>query len=64
MWTVVYMASNKDIAEKVKEYLTKESLLVKVRPVYNNPCKDSYYEVMVPESEIEEAHSILYQLGI
>lgn len=64
MWTVVHMAPNKDIAEKVKEYFVKESLLVKVRPAQKNSSKDSYYEIMVMECEIEEAHNILYQIGI
>ena len=64
VWTVVYMAPNKETAEKVKECLVRESVLVKIRPVHKNSCKDGYYEVLVPESEIEEAHNILYQMGM
>ncbi|MBA1334210.1 MAG: hypothetical protein HPY66_1919 [Firmicutes bacterium] len=64
MWTIVYMAPSKETAENVKDYLEKESILVKIRPVNRCSCKDGYYEVLVPESEIEEAHSILYQTGL
>ncbi len=64
MWAVVYMAPSKEIAEKIKEHLVKESLLVRVRPVQKSSCKDGYYEVLVLECEIEEAHNILYQIEI
>lgn len=64
MWTVVYMAPNRETAERVKECLTKESILAKIRPISKNSCRDGYYEVLVPESETEEAHNILFQEGI
>lgn len=64
MWTVVYMAQGKDIASKLKELLTKESILVKLRSVSkNHENNDNYYEVLVPEAEIEEAHSVIIEKG-
>lgn len=63
MWTVVYMAPSKETAENIRDYLEKECILVKIRPVKKCSCRDGYYEVLVPESEIEEAHNILYQAG-
>lgn len=64
MWTVVYMAQNKEIVTKLQDFLEKEGLLVKIRPMSKNSNnKDNYYEVLVPESEVEEAHSIIIDTG-
>jgi menaquinone-dependent protoporphyrinogen IX oxidase len=64
MWTVVYMAQTKEIVMKLQQILEKEGLLVKIRPVSKNTeNNDNYYEVLVPESEVEEAHSIIIDTG-
>ena len=64
MWTVVYLAKNKRIAEKVSELMTNEGVLVRLQPVSKNTGdEDSYFEILVLESEVEEAHNILYELG-
>lgn len=64
MWTVVYMAQSKDIATKLQELLTNEGILVKLRPISKNPDNnDNYYEVLVPEAEVEEAHSVIIEKG-
>lgn len=64
MWTVVYMAQSRDIAAKLEEYLTKEGILVKQRPVNKDgEKKDNYYEVLVPETEVEEAHNVIIEKG-
>lgn len=64
MWTVVYMAQSKDIATRMQELLTKEGILVKLRPISkNHENNDNYYEVLVPESEVEEAHSVIIESG-
>ncbi|MGI6585048.1 MAG: hypothetical protein ACOX3L_03730 [Lutisporaceae bacterium] len=64
MWTVVYLAKNKKIAEKVSKLMTNEGVLVKLQPVNKNISEeDSYFEILVLESEVEEAHNILYELG-
>lgn len=64
MWTVVYMAQSKDIATRLQDVLTKEGLLVKIRPISKNvENNDNYYEVLVPESEVEEAHGIIIETG-
>jgi hypothetical protein len=64
MWTVVYLAHNKIKAEKIKDYLLREGLLVKTQPVGNGSVQEGYYEVMVPEFEAEEAQGILFELGV
>lgn len=64
MWTVVYIAQSKEIAVKLQDILTKEGLLVKIRPISkNSENDDNYYEVLVPESEVEEAHGIIIETG-
>lgn len=64
MWTVVYMAQSKDIAANLQDLLSKEGILVKLRPISkNHENNDNYYEVLVPEAEIEEAHSVIIEKG-
>ncbi len=63
MWTVVYMAQNKDMAEKLKSILEEEGILVKLSPVNQKEKNDNYFEVSVPEGEVEEAHSIIIEKG-
>lgn len=60
MWTVVYISSNKIIAEQIKELLTAEGLLVMIRPLGVPHLGDSSaFEVLVPELEAKEANEIL-----
>jgi hypothetical protein len=64
MWTVVYLAKNKKEAEKMSGLITLEGVLVKIQPVSKSANEEEgYYEVLVPEVEVEEAHSILIELG-
>ncbi|MCL1851479.1 MAG: glutamate decarboxylase [Peptococcaceae bacterium] len=63
MWTVIYIAPNVDIAEQYKKHLTDESIFVQLRPVSGNKNKmDSLVEILVSQSEAEEAHEILTNL--
>ncbi|MEA4883785.1 MAG: glutamate decarboxylase [Clostridia bacterium] len=60
MWTVVYIAPNRSEAELVKNMLEVEGLLVTLRPIGVPQLGDSAnVEVLVPETEAEEAHDIL-----
>ncbi|MCR4434624.1 MAG: hypothetical protein QHH06_00120 [Clostridiales bacterium] len=64
MWTVVYMAQSKDIATKLQDLLSQDGILVKIRPISkNHENNDNYYEVLVPEAEVEEAHSVIIEKG-
>ncbi len=60
MWTVVYLSQSKDMANKIKALLQKAGLLVKVRAI-TLAANDNFgcYEILVPESEVEEAHQQL-----
>ncbi|NLP43765.1 MAG: glutamate decarboxylase [Peptococcaceae bacterium] len=60
MWTVIYIAANKNIAEKYQKALAAEGILTKLRPIGSSPHSNSVAtEILVLESEAEEAHEIL-----
>ena len=60
MWTVVYIAPNRTVAENLRQVLTNEGLLVQLRPVgLPSAGEANSVEILVPESEVEEAHEIL-----
>ncbi|MEW6661462.1 MAG: glutamate decarboxylase [Bacillota bacterium] len=60
MWTVVYIAPNKSIAESLKRVLSNEGLLVMLRAAGSLSVGElGAFEILVPESEAEEAHEIL-----
>jgi hypothetical protein len=60
VWTVVYIAPNKREAERLKRNLAEEGFLVKLRaigpPNSSNSCS---IELLVPESEVDEALEII-----
>lgn len=60
MWMVVYISQTKEQAEKIRELLEKANILVKIRSVNQSENeKFGCYEIMVPESELDEAHGII-----
>ncbi len=64
MWTVIYIARSKKMAKKIEGLLTKEGMLVKVQAMSKKIEKeDGSFEISVPEAEVEEAQSILYEVG-
>lgn len=64
MWIVIYMAHNKDIADAIESLLRDENILYKTKSVYKNVTpEENCYEILVPQSEASEAHSILMENG-
>lgn len=59
MWTVVYIAPSKSLAERVRQVLEQEGLLVTVRALDDNQDQRGGIEILVPETEAEEAHEVL-----
>jgi hypothetical protein len=60
MWKVIYIAPNLATAELYKEHLAEEGVFVQLRPIsrkQNN--NDGMIEILVSQSEAEEAHEIL-----
>ncbi len=63
MWTAVYIAPHKKEAEKIKEALSGEGFLVKLKSVgLSQTGECGPLEVLVPESEVEEAMEIINRL--
>lgn len=64
MWTVVYIAKNTQIAEQLRTLLEDGGMLVKIRPISKGgEHVESSCEVLVPESEVEQAHSLIIDTG-
>lgn len=63
MWTVIYMVPNEQKAMEMKEKLVNEGFLVRIQPI-SKINEHSFYEILVPGEEAQEAHSILVELGL
>lgn len=62
MWTVVYIAKSREIAESLRSLLESAKLLVKIRPVCKqSDAENDSYDILVPESEVCQAHSIIIE---
>lgn len=61
MWTVIYIAPNKTAAERIKQILSNEGILVNLRATGLTSASTGAgpVEVMVPHGEVREAHEIL-----
>jgi hypothetical protein len=61
MWTVVYIAPSMEEAEEIKRLLSSEGLLVKIKNIDSSSGMppNSSIEVLVPESEADEAMEII-----
>lgn len=57
MWTVIYVAHQEDDAQKVQAKLNAEGFLVKVKKI--GKLDDAIFELLVPECEADEAHSVI-----
>lgn len=62
MWEVVYITSNSEIANKIKEELEKEGILAKIKSSTQDD-KEGYFEIIVPETDVNEAHNIIIEKG-
>lgn len=60
MWTVVYIAPNRSIAEMLKELLESAGILPMLRPMgVPHMGSAASVEILVPESEVDEANEII-----
>ena len=64
MWTVIYIASNRAQAEMLKELLISEGILADIRPSGISMLGDGVHELVVLESEVEEAREILCDFSV
>jgi type III secretory pathway lipoprotein EscJ len=63
MWTVIYVAQSEDGASKLQGILGEQGVLVKTRQIGKTKSQDGIFEILVPETEVEDACTILEQLG-
>ena len=64
MWTVIYMVQSMADAENLKMLLENANVLVKIRPVSKAAEGEANaYEILIPETEKEEAHKIIIGSG-
>ena len=63
MWKMIYIAHTKDAVDKIQLTLISEGVSVKVNPIGNNATKDGYFEILVPEEQVNEAHEIIIDKG-
>jgi len=60
VWTVIYVAPNKQSAETLKDALSREGILVSLRPTgLSTTSGNAHFELMVPEGEAREANEVL-----
>lgn len=60
MWTVIYIAANRRLALHLEQILTREGIMVNLRPIGSAQVGDlAGFEILVPESEAEEANEII-----
>lgn len=63
MWTVVYVAQSRNGASRLKGTLSQQGILVKTKLVGRKKNQDGIYEILVPETEVDDACSILEELN-
>ena len=63
MWTVVYMAQGREMAEEIRHVIQQLGVLVKLMSIgIENKENDNCFEILVPAAEIEEAHNIIIDI--
>jgi hypothetical protein len=62
MWTVIYVAPNKQSAEDLRDALGQEGILVSLRTTgFQGATGNAHVELLVPKGEAREAQEILQQ---
>lgn len=62
MWTVIYIAPNKQAAEELRDALSQEGILVSLRATgFQGVTGNAHVELLVPKGEAREAQEILHQ---
>ncbi|MTI47307.1 hypothetical protein [Sporosalibacterium faouarense] len=62
MWTAIHMIEGIEAANDIKDKLTQEGFLVKVQ-LFSKEGDNTIYEILVPEFEASDAHSVLIDIG-
>lgn len=63
MWTVIYMAQDKGIVDKMKAIIEDSKIITKVRALKKS--EENYcYEILVPASEVCDALGLVLETEI
>lgn len=60
MWIVVYMAQDIINVNQIKSMMEKEKILTKIRSLRKSE-EDYCYEILVPATEVSEAHGLILE---
>ncbi len=58
MWTVVYTAQERNVADNLCDALRNNNLLIKIICSSN----ENKFDILVPHTEVEQAHGILIDM--
>lgn len=61
---MIYMATDKETAVKVQEAIQSEGILVKSKQVMKSKRHGCCIEVLVPESEAQEAQKVILEKNL
>ena len=64
MWTVIYVVTGREQADKIRAALLAEGILADARAAGMSLSGDGLFEILVLESEAEEAMGILCRHAI
>ncbi len=65
MWMVIHMTKSLSAAEFLRDRLTEEGFLVRLRPVSRSAeAQAAYYELLVTRAEAEEARKVLFDQNL
>lgn len=64
MWTVIYMATDKQTSTKVEDVIKCEGFLVKTRQVMKSKRHGVCIEILVPEAEAQEAQKVILEKNL
>lgn len=60
MWTVVYMTQDKENALRIRDAVENGRIITKIRALKKSD-ENYCYEILVPASEVDEAHSLILE---
>ena len=61
MWTSVYMAQNREEAEKMRLRIEENGIIVMLKPINNDDSSEGCFELLVPKAELETALGIIIE---
>ena len=65
MWTLVYMAADKSMIDRLCDILKENDIIFRLRNLTNEePDSECGYEILVPDAEVEKAQELIFDVEI